>query len=912
MKLHFDDCFQSEDLSYQARAVESVCELFGGAETFVDEFSVFGNSTQKKFDFLSENIFGNGLNLSDEALFENLKKVQAKNNLPISQKLQSKDFVVEMETGTGKTYVYLRTIFELNKRFGLSKFAIVVPSIAVKEGVKKSLEIMSQHFRALYAGVPFGYFVYDSAKMGEVRNFANSSQIEIMILTVGAINKKDVNNLYKQNEKTDDNKPIDLIQSVRPIVIVDEPQSVDGGLLGAGKAALQAMNALCTLRYSATHVDKSQMIYRLNAVEAYEKKLVKQIEVAGLEIINAHNLPYVRLVSINNNKGNISAKIEVDIALENQISRKEILVYDGDDLQKRTKREIYANYKIGNICAIKNDEFLELLIFAGGKKLKIGEAHEAPDLLALQRAMIRKTILEHAQKERHLNLIGVKVLSLFFVPKVESYRKIDAQNSQQKGELAQIFEEEYCQIFGVEKSQAAKVHEGYFSIDKKGAWQNSDENNQQARDNSERAYNLIMRDKEKLLSFDSDLKFIFSHSALREGWDNPNIFQICNLREMHGERQRRQTIGRGLRLCVNQDGQRLRGFDVNILTVIASETYEDFAQKLQKEIEDETGVKFAKSNIKNSNQRHKIELNSKILASKEFNELWNRIKRKTTYRVDFDNRSLIKNLVEKLENFEIAQSKILFSKAKIEMNQVAISAKKSQANSSSLEDISFAKTYFPNLLNELEKRTKLTRKTLVEILKQSGRLSHFKRNCQGFIEEVAKIINEEKQQFLVDGVSYKTLQEQGFEDFFYKQELFESQEIFGYFDEAKVETKVETKIFEKSLFKQIIFDSEPENKFAAELENQESVKVFSKLPAWFKIATPLGNYCPDWALVVNKNNQEEFYFVVETKSNLQNLRSSEDQKIKCGEAHFSKIGEAFENPAKFKKETSAISFLSKI
>ena len=222
-----------------------------------------------------------------------------------------------------------------------------------------------------------------------------------------------------------------------------------------------------------------------------------------------------------------------------------------------------------------------------------------------------------------------------------------------------------------------------------------------------------------------------------------------------------------------------------------------------------------------------------------------------------------------------------------------------------IKEISFAKTYFPNLLNELEKRTKLTRKTLVEVLKQSGRLPHFKRNCQGFIEEVAKIINEEKQQFLVDGVSYKTLQEQGFEDFFYKQELFESQEIFGYFDEAKVETK----IFEKSLFKQIIFDSETENKFAAELENQNSVKVFSKLPAWFKIATPLGNYCPDWALMVNKNNQEEFYFVVETKSNLQNLRSSEDQKIKCGEAHFSKIGEAFDNPAKFKKETSAISFL---
>jgi len=303
MKLHFEP-----NLDYQLQAIEAVCDLFRGQEICRTEFTVTRDAlvSQQSLAFAQSDLgIGNRLTLLDDDLQKNLSDIQLRNGLPPSTSLASGDFTVEMETGTGKTYVYLRTIFELNKRYGFTKFVIVVPSVAIKEGVYKSLQITEEHFKGLYAGVPFDYFLYDFSKLGQVRNFATSPQIQIMVVTVGAINKKDVNNLYKDSEKTGGEKPIDLIKSTRPILIVDEPQSVDGGLSGAGKTALDAMNPLCTLRYSATHVDKHHMVFRLDAVDAYERKLVKQIEVASATIEGAHNKPYVRLVSVNNRRGMI-------------------------------------------------------------------------------------------------------------------------------------------------------------------------------------------------------------------------------------------------------------------------------------------------------------------------------------------------------------------------------------------------------------------------------------------------------------------------------------------------------------------------------------------------------------------------------------------------------------------------------
>ncbi|MDD2336628.1 MAG: DEAD/DEAH box helicase family protein [Geobacteraceae bacterium] len=275
---------------------------------------------------------GNRLTLLDDELLQNLHDIQLRNGLPPSGSLTSGDFTVEMETGTGKTYVYLRTIFELNKRYGFNKFVIVVPSIAIKEGVYKSLQITEEHFKGLFAGVPFDFFLYDSSKLGQVRNFATSPQVQIMVVTVGAINKKDVNNLYKDSEKTGGEKPIDLIRATRPIVIVDEPQSVDGGLSGAGKTALSAMDPLCTLRYSATHVDKHHMVYRLDAVDAYERRLVKQIEVDSATVEDAHNKPFVRLIKVENKRGIISARVELDVETASGVQRREVSVQDVDNL----------------------------------------------------------------------------------------------------------------------------------------------------------------------------------------------------------------------------------------------------------------------------------------------------------------------------------------------------------------------------------------------------------------------------------------------------------------------------------------------------------------------------------------------------------------------------------------------------
>ena len=594
------------DLDYQLDAIESVCDLFSGQDESRSEFTIAHDLVDEQ-PGLEETEFGIGnlLTLPDDQLIRNLNAIQIRNELPPSPYLESRDFTVEMETGTGKTYVYLRTIFELNRRYGFTKFAIVVPSIAIKEGVNKSIEMMVDHFRALYSGIPFEHFIYDSSKLGRVRNFAASPQIQIMIITVGAINKRDINSIYQPNEKTGGEKPIDLVRATNPILIVDEPQSVDGGLKGQGRQALEAMNPLCTLRYSATHVDRYHMVYRLNAVDAYERKLVKQIEVAAGTVEDSYNTPYARLLSVKRQRGNIiTAQVEVDVETPTGgVRRTEVSVQDGDDLERKTRRPIYRDHRIGEIQARRNEQFMELIVPGESYWLSPGEAYGDVDRRAVQRGMIRKTITEHFDKEKRLGPLGIKTLTLFFIDEVARYRSYDEDGNPVKGEYARIFEEEYRSAAGHRDyralfegadidAAAERAHNGYFSADRSGIWKDTSESRLADRENAERAYSLIMRDKEKLLSFSEPLSFIFSHSALREGWDNPNVFQICTLRDIGTERERRQTIGRGLRLCVNQGGERQRGFEVNTLTVIAREDYEQFAENLQREIEKDTGIRF--------------------------------------------------------------------------------------------------------------------------------------------------------------------------------------------------------------------------------------------------------------------------------------------------------------------------------
>ncbi len=985
MKLHFEP-----DLDYQHTAIEAVCDLFRGQETNRTEFTVTrrpDGGVQGELGLVeSERGIGNRLTLLDDEIIGNLKDIQLRNGLPPSSDLTSGDFTVEMETGTGKTYVYLRSIFELNKRFGFTKFVIVVPSVAIKEGVYKTLQITEDHFKGLYSGQPFDYFLYDSAKLGQVRNFATSPTVQIMVVTVGAINKKDVNNLYKDSEKTGGEAPIDLIRATRPVIIVDEPQSVDGGLEGRGKQALGEMHPLCTLRYSATHVDKHHMVYRLDAVDAYDHKLVKQIEVASLEVEGGHNKAYLRFLSASNRRGAITARVEVDVQQGAQVRRKEIVVQDGDDLEDATGRAIYKDCRIGEIRVVGDDSLLEVKTAGSETFLSVGQAIGDVDPDAIKRLMIRRTIHEHLEKEKRLAPIGVKVLSLFFIDAVERYRSYDADGNAVKGKYATIFEEEYRRAAKLPEfsslfkevdvtSDAPEVHDGYFSIDKNKRWTDTAENNQANRDNAERAYNLIMKEKEKLLSFDTKLKFIFSHSALKEGWDNPNVFQICALREMGTERERRQTIGRGLRLCVNQEGERLRGFEVNTLTVIATESYEAFAENLQKEIEADTGIRFGivekhqfaaipiqnedgstamlgfdesaaiydwlkgegfidvkgkvqdklrtaikngtlelpeahaahlpqvrevlrriagRLEIKNADDRKPISVRKEVLHSAEFQALWDRIKHKTTYRVHFDNNKLIKDCAKAIENGPpITKARVTIRKADLAIGQGGVLA--TETSSSGPVTIEEGDIILPDVLTDLQDRTQLTRRSLVTVLTESGRLADFKRNPQAFIELAAEFINRTKRLALVDGIKYHRI---GDEDFF-AQELFEQEELIGYLKNMLENTK-------KSVFEHVVYDSGGvERTFAEQMEKSDAVKVYAKLPSWFKVPTPLGSYNPDWAVLIEIDGQERLYFVVETKGSLftDDLRDQEAAKIACGEAHFKALALG-ENPARYVKATN--------
>ena len=1002
MKLHFEP-----NLDYQLQAIEAVCGLFHGQETCRTEFTVTRETAAGQLSLIENDLgIGNRLTLLDEELLANLHAIQLRYGLAPSVSLASRDFTVEMETGTGKTYVYLRTVFELNKRYGFTKFVVVVPSVAIKEGVYHTIGTAAEHLKGLYAGAPFDFFIYDSAKLGQVRNFATSSQIQIMVMTVGAINKfgdeqqaqteeadeaarreKSKNVMYRPNEKTGGEKPINLIQATRPILIVDEPQSVEGGLNGKGKKAMARMKPLCNLRYSATPKEAHHMVFKLDAVDAYERKLVKQIEVAAASVEGGHNKAYVRFIApVSRGKSVVGAKVELDIATAHGVARQTVTVEPLDNLEEVTKREIYRDHIIGqDIRDAKDDKFMELRYPGGEEYLRPGQVYGDMDALAVQRQMIHRTIKEHLDKEKRLRPQGIKVLSLFFIDAVEKYRQYDDAGNPVKGDYARIFEEEYRRLAKhpdyqtlfkeVDLAAAAEdVHNGYFSIDRKkvggktvAMFKNSrGEGTTRADDDT---YGLIMRDKEKLLSFETPLKFIFSHSALREGWDNPNVFQICALREITSEQQRRQTIGRGLRLCVNQNGERLRGFESNTLTVIATESYEQFAEKLQKEIEDETGIRFGiveahqfagvtatgadgqpvplgfdqskllwehlktaglvnaqgkvqdalrqqlkddtltlpepfaaqlpqvkeilrklagRLGIKNADERKQVKTRQAVLQGEDFKALWKRIKYKTTYRVQFDNAALLAICIQaiKAPNFAITKTRLQWRKADLAIGRSGIHAQGTVTSAPVTLDEGDIE--LPDILTDLQDKTQLTRRSIHRILVDSDRLDDFKRNPQQFIELAAEVINRSKRLALVDGIKYQRI---GDEDY-YAQQLFETEELVGY-----LKSMIDAN---KSVHEQVIYQSDTERTFAEELEMNEAIKVYAKLPGWFRIDTPIGPYNPDWALLVEKDGAERLYFVVETKSGLftDDLRDKEEAKIKCGSAHFKALAMR-ESPARY-------------
>ncbi len=545
--------------------------------------------------------------LTDEQLLLNIQKLQSQNNIKQSKTLVKDlgrcSLDIEMETGTGKTYVYIKTMFELNKKYGWSKFIVVVPSIAIREGVKKTFEITANHFMEHY-GKKARFFIYNSSNLNQLDNFSSSLGINVMIINIQAFNARsaDARRIYDKIDAFGSRRPIDVIKANRPIVILDEPQKMGGVKT---KSALKEFNPLFSLNYSATHAVQHNTIYVLDALEAYNKRLVKKIEVKGFAVKNFRGTDsYLFLEQIvTSPKKPPMARIELEIRYNKSINRETRILGVGDNLYYVSQEmEQYKGYTISDI-----DPFRGTVTFANGEVMKAGEVFGDVSEADMRRIQIRETILSHFEKEEKLFKMGIKSLSLFFIDEVSKYRQYDADGNEMLGEYGQMFEQEYLSILNKyitifdtpyqrylksTCSDLSAVHKGYFSIDKKtGRSINSKVKRGSEFSDDISAYDLILKNKERLLSFEEPTRFIFSHSALREGWDNPNVFQICTLKHSDSQTTKRQEVGRGLRLCVNQQGNRMDAescgdsvHDINVLTVIASESYKEFVADLQSDI----------------------------------------------------------------------------------------------------------------------------------------------------------------------------------------------------------------------------------------------------------------------------------------------------------------------------------------
>ena len=880
MKLHFDSNQQ-----YQLDAIKAITDIFEGQPLSGGGFEF---SIAAAGEFLSENGSGNRLTLSEEQILENVKAIQQRNEIKeVVSALQGMNFSVEMETGTGKTYVYLRTIYELNKLYGFKKFVIVVPSIAIREGVLKNLQITNEHFQSLYDKAAVNFDIYDSKKVSSLRSFASANTIQILILNIDAFAKDD-NIINKPNDKLTGKKPIEFIQSTCPIVIVDEPQNME---TDNRRKAIANLNPLCTLRYSATHANLYNLMYSLNPVKAYDLGLVKQIEVDSVISENAMNSAYVEVEKIQpSGKNKIIAKLKIDVNTPNGVVRKSITVdRDKYDLYKLSgEREIYQDLKVTEI-----DFGNQLVSLSNGQMLSVGQTQGGLNDEVL-RYMMQKTVEEHLKKEKFYKTKGIKVLTLFFIDKVKNYRDYDADGNTIKGKFAEWFEEIYKSeirkpsFADLGTSPLEEIHNGYFSQDSKGRLKDT-AGETQADDDT---YKLIMQDKEKLLDMNTPLRFIFSHSALREGWDNPNVFQICTLNETKSEIKKRQEIGRGLRLCVNTQGQRIHERNINKLTVIANERYEDFAKALQKEIEEDCGVMF-ESRIKNKAERKKVNYRKGFEVDPKFLQIWEKIRQKTKYNVSYQTPDLIALAGKAVKDMpEILKPTIRSTKQKLLITDEGISGQ--LVSDSGLDNYEY-QIEIPDLLAYIQSKTELTRDTLLQILTKSDRLKDVFTNPQMFMDNATVAIKTVLYDLMIDGIKYEKIGGK-----MYEMALFDDSNFEVYLDNF-THTVADP---DKTIYENIIpLDSGVENQFAKDCETSENVEFYFKLPSWFKIPTPIGNYNPDWAVVFT--GEKKIYFVAETKGAGQELLKSEKQKILCGISHFRQFEEVIYKQVSSVKDLSA-------
>ena len=1026
MKLQF------KEQQFQLDAVAGVVACFAGQSKTDDRFGfeqsqdlIKKAQDEKKSVGLFENELYESIGyrnspiaITEDQLLQNIRHQQQANGLLESPHLERPDGIkngynlsIEMETGTGKTYTYIRTMYELHKKYGWGKYLVVVPSIAIREGVFKSFEVTQWHFQGLF-GHKIVPFIYNSSRPQDIENFASDSRISVMIINTQAFNARgaDSRRIYMELDQFGSRRPIELIAQTNPILIIDEPQSVDGQQT---LQSMQEFKPLFTLRYSATHKIDYNKIYRLDALDAYNKQLVKKISAKGIVFkgsLGASGYLYVEQIVLSTDKAPL-ALVEYEKRTNTGIKRERKSLKKGDNLFELSGgMPQYQHYSIQEIDAYLNQ------IEINGQIIKVGEALGDVNESDFRRIQIRETIKSHLQKEKVLFYKGIKVLSLFFIDSVDKYRVYDEQGQETLGEYAAMFEEEYrlvCQdipdLFNKEytdyldktspgnahkgyvpkdefwayinRDTTSQIHSGYFAIDKKHKLTNPSTKRSKKGEESVSddisAYDLIMKDKERLLSFEEPTRFIFSHSALKEGWDNPNVFQICALKHIESGSQirRRQEVGRGMRLCVNDQGIR-QDFetigqdvhDINKLTIIASESYEDFAKGLQNEIvaslkgrpqkatdsffegkviSNEQGLKMTidkdtakklnkflykkdilddddkitaegkktieenklplpenlemyKNSITNllkslytggemlkiNNERNKTTANTNDnFAKKEFQELWAKINLKSTYQVNIDTQKLIEDSKTNINaNLNIADRTY-----EIKEGELSENSKEDLENLKGFSEATrktiklktnlYASTRY-DIVGEIEKKTYLTRRTIVEILKKinPNKFALIQKNPEEFIIECSKLINEVKATLILNNIVY------------YKTEQrHDSKTIFA----NNREVIVQSKRFEKHIYDYLSTDSNIESDFAKALENSTDVTVYAKLPKNFYITTPIANYTPDWAIAFNKENVKYIYFVAETKGSESNLdlREIEKLKIHCASEHFKAISD---------------------
>lgn len=875
MEFHFE-----ADQEYQLQAVAAVTRLFDGQPP-IDADVLTANG-----GFIA---IPNRLDLSGDRLLENLRQVQEENGVETDDQLRTLNSVVamaedtaepltlqwpnysvEMETGTGKTYVYIRTALRLFRDYGFRKFIIVVPSIAIREGVLKTFEMTMKHFRELFENTPYHYFVYDSANLTQVRQFALSESLEFMVMTLAAFNKA-TNVIHGSTDRLQGETPIQLLQATRPILILDEPQNMESE---RSLAALSQLYPLFALRYSATHRNPYNLVHRLTPYDAYKLGLVKRIEVAGTTR-DDFNRPFVRIESVEPAKTvrAMTAKLALHkLSRDGTVKETTISVKPGDDLQAKSNLPQYAGMVVEQIHpAMKTVKFSDGTVMGTGQD-------NGTDREAIFREQISYTVRQHAEKQQWLLDNNIKVITLFFIDRVDSYVGEDAI-------VRKLFDEAFAANQHLlpmwDGLDPADVQAAYFAQRKTKSGETIIEDSKSGESaKDEDAYDLIMRDKERMLSFDDKHCFIFSHSALREGWDNPNVFQICTLHQTASEMKKRQEIGRGVRLAVDQSGQRVLDPDLNILTVVANESYDEYVRHLQDEVEQEFGKRDAAPNPKDARKGVRVRINKEYRLRDDFRELWEKINQKTRYSVHIDTKRLVEDVVHDLDQQIIAPPQVIINTGMVTVGDrgfEAIQVGSHKANS-------YASAHGPlrvlqameHLMLQTTPPMRLTRRTLVDIFEKTRNRSAALLNPQEFAAAAVAIIKGHLADQLVRNIKYEKISD--WYEMAWLDKEFSSWK--GYLEPAK-----------KSYYLHVKCDSGPEHEFVKGLEGRNDVLMYIKLPLWFKVTTPVGDYTPDWAIVMQNpevGGEPLLYLVRETKStmNLDELHPDEKRKIGCGHRHF--------------------------